>query len=392
MRVGVVHNLRAGGAHRRLTEQLAHLDSEVLEVCLSTAIPITPGAIVVPYTPLAPAMPQPARPPARYFDLASLVLAWRRATGALSDGRPDVVMANPCRLLQAPAALLWLSVPTLYFCDEPREDPVALTASRNPATRRLYAPLHAAEARLDRSAAGRATRLATNSRYSAGEIHRVYGREATVLSMGIPAGFTPTFEPAGDLLSVGTLIESKGHEIVVRAAALARTRRPVVIVAPRPGPAEQARLARIADELGVELTLRVAITDDELVATYRRAFATLYMAVREPFGLASLEAQACGSPVVVSDDGGLRETLLDGVTGWAVQRDPAAVAAKLDLLDREADDRTVARDASDGHDEGGGLRAAMSRAAAFHAASATWASAAEELAGLLAEVHQTGVP
>ncbi len=210
-----------------------------------------------------------------------------------------------------------------------------------------------------------ATALATNSVFTAGAIRRAYGRDAVVLPMGIPRGFTPSWEPAEHLLSVGTLIPDKGHDIVLRAASLARTRRPVMIVAPRPDVGEQRRLLHLAAELGIELQVRVAISDVELIGAYRRAHATLYLAREEPFGLASLEAQACASPVIVSAAGGLPETLREGETGWAVQRAASAVAAQLDLLD-DAD-----------------LRRRMARSAAALAGEATWARATTELERVL---------
>ncbi len=46
-----------------------------------------------------------------------------------------------------------------------------------------------------------------------------------------------------------------------------------------------------------------------------QARVTAIAAVREPFGLVSLEAQAAGRPVVVVDEGGLPETVAPGETG-----------------------------------------------------------------------------
>ena len=48
----------------------------------------------------------------------------------------------------------------------------------------------------------------------------------------------------------------------------------------------------------------------------------------EPFGLAPVEAMACGTPVVAHPRGALRETVIDGVTGFLVE-DPADLAAAL---------------------------------------------------------------
>ena len=53
----------------------------------------------------------------------------------------------------------------------------------------------------------------------------------------------------------------------------------------------------------------------------------------ESFGVAVIEAQSCGKPVVVSDAGGLPEVVEDGVTGFVVERKNAAAAAeKLEKL------------------------------------------------------------
>jgi len=48
----------------------------------------------------------------------------------------------------------------------------------------------------------------------------------------------------------------------------------------------------------------------------------------EPFGLAAAEAQACGAPVVAFSRGGLREVIVDGVTGFLVPPGDSAAAAE----------------------------------------------------------------
>jgi len=381
MRVAVVHNLSRGGAHRRLREQVARFPAPVVEVCLAGATPLGPDAHVIPYAALAPRLPALARPPLRYGDLWRLLAAWRQAARTLDLLGADVVYANPCRFLQAPPLLSWIAQPSLYFCDEPRRvdhDPSARD-SRRRATRWLYAPLHRRERRLDHAATRAATMVVTNSRYTAARIQAAYGVVAQPLALGVDACFRPTGEPPdGHLLSVGTLIAGKGHDLVIEAAALATQRRPVVIVAPRPGAGEQARLVALARAHDVSLHVRVGIDDEELTRLYASAHATLYLARNEPLGLASLEAQACGCPVIVAAEGGLPETIVDRCSGFAVARSAAAAAAALETLEQPAQ------------------RAAMAAAARAHGASLSWercsAEVWERLETLAAEGSQRPRP
>jgi glycosyltransferase involved in cell wall biosynthesis len=59
----------------------------------------------------------------------------------------------------------------------------------------------------------------------------------------------------------------------------------------------------------------------------------------EPFGLAPLEANACGLPVVAVAEGGVRETIIDGVNGLLVQHQPQMMA---NAVQRLADDKNLA--------------------------------------------------
>jgi glycosyltransferase involved in cell wall biosynthesis len=371
MRVALIHNLPPGGALRTARAQLAHLDADLIEVCLSTATPARPDARVVPVARRAPRVRPWLRPALRHTDLLALMRAWRRAASTVDALGVDVILAQPCQFLQAPPALAWVSRPSVYFCHEPRRidyEP-ALRTTRRAATRIPYAALHAAERAIDRHGVAHASSLVTNSRYSAGRIRSAYGRESTAVPLGVDGGFTPGSAPrAGHVLSVGTLIPSKGHDVVLRAAALAADRPDVVVVAPRPDSQEQTRLGALADELGVHLEVSVAVPDETLRDLYRGALATVQMGVSEPLGLASMEAQACGSPVVVAAEGGLPETIREGETGWAVARDPAAVADRLDALSQQP------------------LRDRTREAAARWGATLTWKRSAEALHIILAQV------
>jgi glycosyltransferase involved in cell wall biosynthesis len=340
-------------------EHQLRLGDGLTEFCLQTAAAVTADPCIVPFTPFAERVRPLLRPVPRHLDLIALVRAWRALAREVNRSGSEVVLVHPCQFLQAPTALRWLTAPSVYFCHEPRRvDYEQDAAARsNTATRRLYAPLHRAERQLDRSAVAAAGRLLTNSRFTAARIERAYGRQAQPIPLGVSDIFC---EPAAErarthLLSVGSLIPSKGHDLAIRAAALTARRWPLVVVAPSRRGEEAARLQRLAQESGVALEIRLGISDAELRELYSGAVATLYLAREEPLGLASMEAQACGSPVVVADDGGLPETMIAGQTGWAISRaDASAAASAIDSL------------------EDPGLARAFSERARGHARALTW--------------------
>ena len=108
------------------------------------------------------------------------------------------------------------------------------------------------------------------------------------------------------------------------------------------GPHEEAVQACVR-ELGLEghVRLRGDAPPGHVLAELRAADVLLHAAVSEGFCNAVLEAQAVEVPVVCTDADGLRENVVDGVTGIVVpRRDPGALAAALRRL---ADDAELRR-------------------------------------------------
>jgi glycosyltransferase involved in cell wall biosynthesis len=88
----------------------------------------------------------------------------------------------------------------------------------------------------------------------------------------------------------------------------------------------------LAESRDVTFEARFSVSDKELVETLNRATAMAYAPRLEPFGLAPLEANACGLPVVAVAEGGVRETIIDGVNGLLVQHRPEMMAQAIERL------------------------------------------------------------
>ena len=201
-------------------------------------------------------------------------------------------------------------------------------------------PVMARLARWDRDTAGRADRYVAISHYVAGRIRRYYNREATVVYPPVDTDFFHPDGAAADrfALVVSALVPYKRIDVAI--AACGRARVPLTIVGDGP---ERAALERAA---GGNVRFLGHRTNEEIRELYRRAAVTL-LPGEEDFGIAPLEAQACGRPVVALGRGGALETVRDGETGVLVAELSADAFADAiaTAVDRRFDSAAVRRHA-----------------------------------------------
>lgn len=148
---------------------------------------------------------------------------------------------------------------------------------------------------------------------------------------------------------VGRLSRSKGHLDLLEAFAQLRQGRPearLLIVGD--GDLKQEIVSR-AEGLGIEPSLIwVPGTDD--TARYLAAMDVfVFPTLQEGLGLALMEAQAAGVPVVATRIGGVPSLVEDGVTGWLVAPStPGEIAAAVGrYLENPESARTIARQAAE---------------------------------------------
>lgn len=158
------------------------------------------------------------------------------------------------------------------------------------------------------------------------------------------------------LLTVARLVEVKGVDYAVRAVAAASTHISglrYLIVGDGP---ERIRLERLANQLGIHdrVTFLGAQNGDAVLAAYDRSDAFMLSGVQtaagtaEGQGLAVLEAMATGLPAIVSNVGGLPESVRHDVTGFLVaERDVQGLAHRVvELASQSTRRRAMGRAAS----------------------------------------------
>jgi glycosyltransferase involved in cell wall biosynthesis len=142
------------------------------------------------------------------------------------------------------------------------------------------------------------------------------------------------------LVSLGRLVERKGIADVINALVLLPDVELVIAGGPEASKLhedpEAQRLRRLAIDLGIgdRVIFRGRVEREKVPALLRSADAVVCYPWYEPFGIVPLEAMACGVPVVVSQVGGLVDSIVNGVTGIHVPpRSPIALSEAIrDLL------------------------------------------------------------
>jgi D-inositol-3-phosphate glycosyltransferase len=210
------------------------------------------------------------------------------------------------------------------------------------------------EARIAREA----DRIIVSTEHEREQLAALYGlarRRLRIIPCGVDLrAFTPgtpaerqaareALAPDGSplLLFVGRLDPIKGLDLLLESVALLRAPARLIVVGGSPdGDPEIERLRGVAAGLGLgeRVSFPGAVGQGELVRYYRAADALAVTSRYESFGLAAVEALACGTPVVASQAGGLPSIVREGENGLLVRwRSPQAFAERIDELLGDAD-------------------------------------------------------
>ncbi|HEX2173916.1 MAG TPA: glycosyltransferase [Dehalococcoidia bacterium] len=250
-----------------------------------------------------------------------LVLSNTSGFGHIVRPRPDAVHINYC--LTPPR---FLYQPDAYLARE-----------RVPAAGRLaLRPFIVALRCVDRTARWRVTRFVGISRAVVDRIRRVYDRPADLIYPPVRTDRFPPGRGAGEyFLIVSRLIPYKRVDLAVRA--FTTLGKPLVIVGDG---RDRATLEALAGPT-VRFLGRVPDTDLADLVGNCRAFV---FPGEEDFGIAPIEAQAAGRPVIAFAGGGALETVIEGQTGRFFDRpDPESLIGAVERLEADRYDPAAIR-------------------------------------------------
>ena len=165
-----------------------------------------------------------------------------------------------------------------------------------------------------------------------------FGSDTTVISNGIDCDRIrdiPASSEMSDVLFAGRLIPQKNAALLIEAIGMLRETMPqirCVIIGDGP---EWPRLEHLVADLALEKNVEIAgflPFHDEVIAAMKASSVFVLPSSREGFGIAALEAMACGLPVVTLDHprNAVRAFITDQ-TGFSCRADGGDLAEKIIL-------------------------------------------------------------
>jgi glycosyltransferase involved in cell wall biosynthesis len=369
MRIAIWHNLPSGGGKRALYNQIRGFLKRGHTV--ESWCPPTADQTYLPFGKLIPEHVVPLdwvshekeaiwnRLVGPYRDVVSLLRAMeehcRACAQQINDGGFDLLFACPCQFFRVTPIARSVRLPTILYLQEPfrwlyealpRLPWLARPAPPRLSPRSIYRSLKdlvyvqglRIQAREEVENARVYGQILVNSFFSRESVLRAYGLEARVCYLGIDTtAFVNNKRPREPfLVGLGSMTPEKNARGIIEAVSrLSEPRPPLVWVANAATSSYRREMEELARSLNVPFEIRLLISDQELVDVLNRAAMMLYAPRLEPFGLAPLEGNACGLPVVAVAEGGIRETIVDGVNGLLVDADPEAMASAIRQLLKE---------------------------------------------------------
>jgi len=172
-------------------------------------------------------------------------------------------------------------------------------------------------------------------------------REIKVIPVGVDTKlFRPTKSKeqhltSGELkiLTVARLHKYKGLNYLINAMKAVHKEIPgAKLYILGKGPEEQ-NLRKLMENLalgGVIEFIKTPIPNHQMPEVYAECDVYVQPSIIEPFGIAVLEAMACGKPVIGTKVGGMKDTIVDGETGFLVNsKDSKALAERIRALNDE---------------------------------------------------------
>lgn len=241
----------------------------------------------------------------------------RKIAKDINKKKYDLILVFPCLLTQSPYLLRYLKhqEKIIYFFTEPKREFYENTSFdywsiKKIITRLIRLPIKY----IDKKNCKFAQHIICNSRFTAKNLKRIYGKSSTVIYPGLKP-IKPKkviIKNNKKILSVGQLSKIKGHDFSIKQIQGISNELNILGRETE----ETKKIIKIAKQNNVSLKLIQTENDFKKDKTYKKYSIYLANNLNEPFGITTLEATSNNCLVLGKNEGGTPEIINNGVNGY----------------------------------------------------------------------------
>lgn len=256
-----------------------------------------------------------------YKSFLTLKILHKDIARYINNQNYNVVLVHPDMYTESPYLLRYLKIPSVYYSHEllriAYEDILQIDKNLFMLKRMYEKAVRMIRRKIDKINAKSASSIITNSIFIASKIKISYDTDATVCYPGVNTQlyYKSAAKEISHILYIGGKNKLKGYDFASDS------------------------ISKVDNKYNVKLNVlgygsgdRMITNERILSKRYSKSLLLLCPAHDEPFGLVALESMACETPVLAVNEGGYKETIIDGVTGYLLPRDPKVFAEKIEYL------------------------------------------------------------
>ena len=230
--------------------------------------------------------------------------------------------------------------PNVFYCYTPRRNfydlkRFSIARQSNLAKKAVawsWATVHGS---FDKKAIEQVDEILTISSNVQTRITKYYKRESTVVYPPVPTARYRTKEFGDFWLSVNRLYPEKRVELQIEAFKSLPDERLLIVGGYARRDKELLAYHKLFSDLPPNVKILGKIPEEDLLELYATCKGVVYTPIDEDFGLVPVEAQASGKAVVGVNEGGLRETVINGLTGFLVDPHPESLKKAIQRVSEE---------------------------------------------------------
>ena len=174
-------------------------------------------------------------------------------------------------------------------------------------------------------AVSKVDKMIVNSNLSRDRTWRMYGRESEVIYPPVDTKNFHSKKPEGFFFTASRLETNKRIHLIIEAFKKMPDKKLKI--------AGDGSVRKILERMAsgypnIEFLGRVG--DEHLKELYATCNAFIFVPIMEDFGLVPVEAMASGKPVIAANEGGLKESMVDGKTGFLINANASEIMAAVE--------------------------------------------------------------